>query len=172
MANTNLTIPGLYRDMFRFMLKSGSTKRLCNDSKNHARILIDELLRSAKRNVLIFCRHLGHDVWDDANVLFALREALARGLKFSVLLQSDPEGGNNNRAFAVLKSYNVDVKKTNDATTRKNFIVVDGKSYRLEDNVEERSGCACANDPAEAERLKAEFDTMAQTAIAVSCEVR
>ena len=171
MANTNFTLPGLYRDLFRFMLKSGSTKRMCNDSKDHARILIDELLRSAKSDVLIFCRHLGHDVWDDANVLFALRDALARGVKFSVLLQIDPENGNCNRAFAILKSHNVDVKKTNDETVQKNFIVVDGKAYRLETNVEERRGCACANDSSEAEKLMAEFDTMARTAVAVSCEV-
>ena len=168
MANTNFTIPGLYRDMFRFMLKSGSTKRMCNDSKDHARILIEELLRSAKSNVLIFCRHLGNDVWDDAKVLFALREALARGVKFSVLLQIDPEGGNDNRAFAILKSCNVVVKKTNDDTVQKNFVVVDGKSYRLEEDVTARSGCACANNPAEAEKLKSEFEAMAETSVVIS----
>lgn len=172
MANTNFTIHGLYRDMFRLMLKSGSTKRICNDSKDHARILIGELLRSAKSNVLIFCRHLGNDVWDDANVLFALREALARGVNFSVLLQIDPEGGTDNRALAILKSHNVVVKKTNDDTVQKNFVVVDGRAYRLEEDVKARSGCACANDPTEAEKLKSEFEAMSETAVAISCEVR
>ena len=167
MANTNFTIPGLYRDMFRFMLKSGSTKRMCNDSKDHARILIEELLRSAKSDVLIFCRHLGNDVWDDANVLFALREALARGVKFSVLLQVDPDGGNDNRALAILKSHSIVVKKTNDDSVQNNFVVVDGKSYRLEEDVNARSGCACANDPTEAERLKTEFEAMARTAVTI-----
>ena len=97
---------------------------------------------------------------DDANVHFALREALARGVNFSVLLQIDPEGGTDNRALAILKSHNVVVKKTNDDTVQKNFVVVDGRAYRLEEDVKARSGCACANDPTEAEKLKSEFEAV------------
>ena len=162
MADEKTQSLGIYREMFRLMLSEGIVKLIHNDSTDHACVLIEELLHFAKENVLIFCRNLGSDVWATPAILSALDEALSRnGMRMRVLLQEPPAGGGANRALALLRRHGVDVRQTHNTDVTANFIVIDSKAYRLEKDVANRRGYACANDPQNAAKLVEAFDALA-----------
>lgn len=162
MAEDKAVSLAIYRDMFRFMLSEGITRLIHNDSTDHACVLIEELLHFAKGSIQIFCRNLGADVWGDPAVLSALGEALGRkNMNVRVVLQEPPENVEANRALALLRAHGVDVRQTHNTDVTANFIVVDGKAYRLEKDVENRRGYACANDAEGAGKLSSAFDDLA-----------
>lgn len=162
MADEKTVSLAIYREMFRFMLSNGIARLMHNDSPDHACVLIEELLHSAKDSVLIFCRNLGADVWGTPGVIAALGEALGtNGVNVRVLLQDDPCGGKDNRALALLRAHGVEVRKTHNSVVTANFMVVDGKAYRLEKDVANRRGYACANDAEGAKNLAAAFENLA-----------
>ncbi len=161
MTNETTESLGIYREMFRFMLSAGLDRFIHNDSKDHACVLIEELFRFAKESVFVFCHNLGRDVWDNPAILSALGEVLDRKkVKVQVLLQDTPEGGVDNRAFALLHAHSIDVRKTHNTEVKANFIVVDHKAYRFEKNDQGRKGYACSNNPDNAGKLIDAFNIL------------
>ena len=157
MENATAVSLDIYREIFRYMLSKGVSRLRHNDSKDHACVLIEELLHYAESEILIFCRNLGPDVWGTPTVISALGDALGRKVKVKVLLQEDPEGGDGNRALALLRANGVEVRRTHNTEVKANFIVIDNKAYRLEKDVENRRGYACANDAENASGLASAF---------------
>ena len=159
MAEERTMALSIYRAMFKFMLSEGITRLIHNDSPDHACVLIEELLHFAKGSILIFCRNLGSDVWGAPSILSALEDALNRkNMNVRVVLQKPPENGVANHALTLLRAHGVDVLQTRNTSVTANFIVVDGKAYRLE---KDGRGYACANDADGAAKLAAAFNDLA-----------
>ena len=152
----------LYRDLFRRMLREKSEETVSNDSADYARILIAELLRSAQHEVWIYCTKFNGDVWSDKDVLDALRAATGNRVVFHVLTRLAPDSGNE--AVEILNAAKVDVKTIDrakaDSVPNRNFLVVDGISYRFEIDPEQRRGIACANGVKNAQSLIRAFQNL------------
>lgn len=151
---------GMYRDIFREMLRDGSDRLIYNDSKEHACVLIEELLKSAEKHVLVFCRNLGKDVWGRDEVKSALRNVLVKHIDVEIILQQVPEQGEENETYKLLTAFGVIPKITENTAVAANFIVVDDKAYRLEKDIDLRKGYACANCPEAASSLHEAFNNL------------
>ncbi len=158
----------LYREVFKRMLSVGDTRLIHNDSKNHACVLIAELLKSAEHTILIYCNRLGSDVWGKKEVLESLEYALEHNRSLDVLLQTEPEDPAHNAAYQLLLKHQVVVLKVSSAAVAENFIVIDERAYRLEQDTGCRSGFACANDPTNARILINAFYDLKSSAVAIS----
>ena len=155
----------VYRDIWRVRLATGNPSPLYNDSVNHARTLITELLRFAKREVWIYCSNLGEDVWGQDDVYESLGQAIANGVRINVLVQNQP--GKDNKALARLDAANIIVRITS-SEFKPNFIVVDGKAFRFEEDPSIRKGVACANDQQMADALISKFNALCGTSTPVN----
>lgn len=151
---------GMYRDIFREMLRDGSDRLIYNDSKDHACVLIEELLKSAEQQVLVFCKNLGKDVWGRDEIKNALRNVLVKHIEVEVILQKPPEQEEENETYKLLTNFGITPKITDNTTVNANFIVVDDKAYRLEKDVDLRKGYACANCPEAASSLHEAFNNL------------
>lgn len=155
----------VYRGLWRVRLATGNPSPLYNDSVNHARTLITELLRFAKREVWIYCSNLGKDVWEQTDVYEALGQAIANGVKINVLVQKQPDEGN--KALARLDAANIIVRITS-SDFKPNFIVADGKAFRFEEDPSVRKGVACANDQQMADALISKFHALREASTPVN----
>ena len=154
----------VYRDLWRVRLATGSAGLLHNSSVEHACALIAGLLNFACKEVWIYCLHLGADVWEKDDVMDALKQAIAKGVRINVVVQHRHSDGN--RALACLYAANVVVRQTGVAF-KPNFVVVDGKAFRFEEDPEKRQGVACANDPQTATALIEAFNSLRENSTVV-----
>lgn len=146
-----------YRRVFREMLRIGNPSRIGNDSPAFARILISELLRFSKEEVWIYCDGLKDDVWGNPVVVQELDDAIARGVKFNVIVQK--ELAKDSVAAVRFGRANVTLYKSTRVLDQ-NFMVVDGKAYRFETNTNDRKGYASAYSPENALKLIQVFNSL------------
>jgi hypothetical protein len=128
--------------------KSGKSEVIFNRSREHAAMLISELIGSATSEVSILAGCLDKDVYESKSVIDAAKEAInANNVTFRVLLDGRMSSADAKRAevFVELlkdrldtKSEETDVVRLLPKSEYKNFdshfIVVDNHAYRFEPN--------------------------------------
>ena len=155
---------GLYRLIVRLVLKIDGRNRIANDSDCHAVVLTTELINHARKKVDVFCRELSDSVWGTDDVIGAIRAALARGIRFHVLVQKSIEECGNARAYRLFSENGVPVrhyrKQTNDADPAApmvNFMIVDDKAFRFEPDSAVHKGFAYARNEELAKQISETF---------------
>lgn len=155
-----LATNGLYRMFVKSVLQQNGDERLGNDSDSHAIILIEELIRSAHVSVDIFCHSLAADVWTNAGVVDAVREAVKHGVTFRVAVQS----GACRESRDLFNGLGIPIRLNGQTQLESNFMIVDRKAFRVEYNFARRMGFAYANKPEFSEVLNNAFYSIYQAA--------
>lgn len=146
----------LYRLMFKRIIAESLPTRVNNNSPDHAAVLIDELIRSAKDSVVIYCRAMTADVWGRPNVVSAILRAMNARVRFRIVTQQKPE---DTESFRLLDQYErAEFRLYAQEGLNMNFVLVDGKRFRVEPDSNERHGYAYANNPEEAACREQEFE--------------
>lgn len=144
----------LYRLLFRYFLEHDIPKRVSNNSTSHAIVLIGELIRSARTSVDVFCRCLSDEVWGQDDVIAEIRKAgRERHVRFRVVTQ---EKEIKSKARKELRLVDSEIRYYENDNIKANFMIVDGKSFRFENDCSNRKGFAYArNDKIVVELSKA-----------------
>lgn len=150
-----------YRNSFRKMIENDAPEIIGNISSEHAVIIIQELIRSAKRDVRIICHKLSSDIYGNEETQNAINEALGRGVEFHVAIKNAvPEA-----CERILKASNHEIRRVHpNFMNVPDFCVVDGKRWRIETNPEKREAKVCANDPVLGKKMAQVFDIATQKA--------
>lgn len=146
----------LYRRDVREIIEKDMTEAFLNDSTEHAKVLIEEFIRSAKESVYIACNNFSKDVYDDEDICNAIDWALLRGVKFHVGTLC---GCDDSECCKLFEERKIDVKKLT-GNKEINFIVIDGKRLRYETDVKTRSALCYGNNPEQSAKLEARWQRM------------
>lgn len=132
-----------YRELFKKMLRENYEQEADNNSREHAKILIQELISVAQKEVVILCTHLSNDVYGNERTLNAIGEALNRGVQFHVYIRDfTPEC---QKCFNLLTNNGSKIYLGYRKKPEQNdFCVVDGIRYRRELNQNQGSAKVCA----------------------------
>lgn len=112
------------------MIEQNDPTPISNESRLHAAIIIQELVRSAKERVCIQCSRLAPDVYGNPDTLKEIKEALNRGVEFKVAVRS--KFPLTKELYEVLAlAPNADIQLGREVYG-KDYCVVDGKRVRFE----------------------------------------
>lgn len=162
-----------YRKYVESLCKANSDEVFFNSSIEHAKIVLIELLRSAKEEVFIVSRNLSIDITNDEEYLKALEGFLKRVSEKNspnkplqiILTKYDEETFKRSRVCQKLEEYSQQVALhegneqlfQNDNETLVNFVVVDRKAYRFEYDIENRAAVCSFFQKEDAEALARAF---------------
>ena len=129
-----------YRAAFERLWDEKSSEVVSNGKLDHASALIACFLAKAKKRVVIFCKDLKNEVYDDGTVLSALESALSRGIEITVLVQFKP--ATDSKFAARLKKASDDHAPVHFwfelpkaiSSIEMNFAYADNNAYRFERN--------------------------------------
>lgn len=144
----------IYRSLVRHLVQEGSSRLIENDSVCHARVIIAELIFSAKVSIDIFCNRLAPEVWADPTIVEAVKKAILSGVSIRLITSHAPV---DSSLLRLLEQSKVTRVIFPEGESLPNFIVVDSKAYRVEVDEERKQGVACANGGDEARRLAEVF---------------
>lgn len=145
-----------YRDLFRSMIEQNSPTPISNESRLHAAIIIQELVRSAKETVFIQCSNLAPDVYGNSETIREIREAISRGVKFKVAVRGkSPQA---KALYEILADSSSSCIQLGTQVFTKDFCVVDGKRARVETDAVIGKAVASAYDEELGSLLNAIFN--------------
>lgn len=139
-----------------------------NGQPEHAAVLLSTMFDRAKREMVVFCRNLRSEIYDQSHVIKSIFGALGRGVKIRILTQEKPEAylllSKIQRAREI-RGGDLDRLELRtcppDSPTAKvefNFAVMDQKAFRYEPSREDIKAFACANDPELAKDMLTRFN--------------
>ena len=140
-----------------------------NSGEIHAAIVMSNILRKAKRKIIMFAGDLNGKVSGDADYLIELENFLKRSGSLELILENNPSV--NSKANNVIKKYKNNNVKTylfDDAIAKKNnfnkppfhFIVADNRMFRIEFDTETFKAKCNFNSPKIASDLTNLFSKM------------
>lgn len=119
-----------YKELLCKMISENNPGIIDNESRQHAVIVIQEFIRSAKKSIYIQCTHLSDDIYGNTETQKLIREALNRGVDIKILVRdkspvcasfaNEINAACNNTIFYPKECHKLD------------FCVVDGTRFRLE----------------------------------------
>lgn len=153
-----------YRESFRRMIATDASDIIENISSDHAVVIIQELIRAAKRDVCIICHKLSSYVYENKETLDAINEALGRSVTFHVAVKSGtPEAIGCVNLLKSAKQQEIR-RVCADSMHVPDFCVVDGKRWRIETHPEKREAKVCANDSVLGEKMSQVFKIVTRDA--------
>lgn len=144
----------LYREKFREMIEKNSPVIIGNQSKDHALIILQELISSAKSVVHISCTRLSSAIYGNSQLLNMIKGALQRNVEFYVSVKD--ENIESGECLNILRDNNISIMKCEYPEMR-DFCVVDGKRFRLEMNQSTKEARVCACCPELASLMVQQF---------------
>ena len=169
-----MRMDGNYKVFVRQLAESNDPRTFLNSDEEHALDVFVTLFQTAQHSLRIFagclCKHVGNK----NDYVVALSEFIERGGKLTILLNDFDENAARNSnlykrlAYYITKGYPVVVKKTSARpylTSDPNkkpihFTVADGKAYRLETDIEQRTAECSFNNPLMAKAISDFFDKL------------
>ena len=149
----------IYRIAVRNAITSGNRDVVPNSSPQHACIIIEEMLESAKESFVAFSGAFHDDVWN-VSVINALRRAQRRGVQIALVASDDvscmPEELKGN-AFVVRKDEASAAELSKLQSPVHHFAVADGRMVRVEYDLGKRMAAFSANRTDVANALIDEF---------------
>lgn len=152
----------LYRLMIRSVLASNGDQRIGNESAEHAKVLIEELIRQATGSVDVVCHSLSDDVWGAQSVRDVITSVVRKhSVRFRVVTQLPPSPS----AVRFFHSVGATIRCFAKEGWRANFLIVDGRYFRMEPDFAVRCGFAYVNRPAWAAELASAFEKIYAMAV-------
>lgn len=130
-----------------------------NDSTGDAKVVLTEFINSAENSVRIFTHSLNHEIYNDLELMYAIKKALDRKVHFDIMIQSEEPDEKSFRLVSLLEDSKyaglVSFEKNKD-----NVCTVDSNKFRFEYNPDERKAEASWNDEATTHKLHSLLDSI------------
>ncbi len=155
-----------YKTLLRELNEARATFPFSNSQPAHAAAIFEEFFRTALDRVVIFCRNLNPEVFEDSCLLKELKEALCRGVQVDVICQEPPMS----RSVTGMTEAHKDclsirmAGKESQRKLKENFAVMDGRAIRLEMDHDHAKAFACFNARKRAKALEDAFDAYLENA--------
>lgn len=130
-----------------------------NDSTGDAKVVLTEFINSAENSVRIFTHSLNHEIYNDLELMYAIKKALDRKVHFDIMIQSEEPDEKSFRLVSLLE----DSKYAGLVSFEKNkgnVCTVDSNKFRFEYNPDERKAEASWNDEATTHKLNSLLDSI------------
>lgn len=140
-----------YRNTFARFIKENDPTGVQNSNREHAHILLEELIKSAESTIYIQCTRFAEDVYTPV-LKNTINDAINRGCSVSIAVRESI-------AMEKIQSLCPEVNwliKVN--TFPHDYCVVDEKRFRVEFDEENREALAYAYNPAIGKNLAAVFN--------------
>lgn len=144
-----------YHSAVKQLFDEDSSQEFFNNSREHAIIVIEEILRHAKENINIFCTKLNPDVWANENVVDAFLNAIVHDVKIHICTQENMEESTIKK---FVKLFGIESKENVGKDIKCNFMVADGKMFRYEQDGSARCALVCANNRDRANQINSFFE--------------
>lgn len=140
-----------YRKLFQSMIQENDPGIIDNSSRAHAKVILQELIRSAKNEILIQCSHMACDIYGDSDTQRLLKEAIQKGVKLSIAVRDICPDTEN--FCEELEKQLPGTVHCHTSVFPSDFCVVDHKRFRLETDQNNGKAYVSANNTIISERL-------------------
>jgi glycogen synthase len=163
-----------YRNYVKHLAEKHSSKIIYNADKDHAVILLSELIKNSKESVRIVCKNMDPDVTGKPDYLKAMKSFLDKdGTEVKILMTDyykDKSIFDNSEIFSLLKKYKNQVELKYVEESDSDSVYIDGKlinfttsdytAFRVETDVENNMAFGNFNDRKNVEMLNKVFFTL------------
>lgn len=71
------------------MKNAADNQHFFNDSTGDAKVVLTEFINSVENSVRIFARSLNHEIYSDFELVYAIKKALDRNVRFDIMIQEE-----------------------------------------------------------------------------------
>lgn len=139
-----------------------------NGSTGDAKVVLTEFINSAENSVRIFTHSLNHEIYNDLELIYAIKKALDRKVHFDIMIQSEEPDEKSFRLVPLLEDPKyaglVSFEKKKGIGLNHNVCTVDSNKFRFEYNPDERKAEASWNGEAATRKLDSLLDPIKKTA--------
>lgn len=139
-----------------------------NDSTGDAKVVLTEFINSAENSVRIFARGLNHEIYNDLELMYAIKKALDRKVHFDIMIQSEEPDEKSFRLVSLLEDSKyaglVSFEKKKGIGLNHNICIVDSNKFHFEYNPDERKAEASWNDEVTTRKLDSLLDSIKKIA--------
>jgi len=154
----------IYRVYVESLKNVADGRHFFNDSTDDAKIVLTEFINSAEINVRIFARSLNHKIYNDFELVYAIKKALDRDVKFDIMIQEENPDKESSLLISLLEDSKyaklVSFKKNKGAGLNHNICTVDSNKFRFEYNPNDRKAEASWNDKVTTNKLNSLLDSI------------
>ena len=135
-----------------------------NDSTGDAKVVLTEFINSAENSVRIFTHSLNHEIYNDLELIYAIKKALDRKVHFDIMIQSEEPDEKSFRLVFLLEDSKyaelVSFEKKKGVGLNHNICIVDSNKFHFEYNPDERKAEASWNDEVTTHKLNSLLDSI------------
>lgn len=154
----------IYKVYVEAMKNVADKRHFFNDSTGDAKVVLTEFINSAENSVRIFARSLNHEIYNDFELVYAIKKALDRNVCFDIMIQKENPDKDSSLLVSLLEApiyaNLVSFEKNKGVGLNHNIRVVDSNKFRFEYNPDERKAEASWNDEATTHKLNSLLDSI------------
>lgn len=154
----------IYKVYVEAMKNAVDYQHFFNDSTGDAKVVLTEFINSAENSVRIFARSLNHEIYNDLELMYAIKKALDRKVHFDIMIQSEEPDEKSFRLVSLLEDSKyaglVSFEKKKGVGLNRNICIVDSNKFHFEYNPDERKAEASWNDEATTHKLNSLLDSI------------
>lgn len=154
----------IYKVYVEAMKNAVDYQHFFNDSTGDAKVVLTEFINSAENSVRIFARSLNHEIYNDLELMYAIKKALDRKVHFDIMIQSEEPDEKSFRLVSLLEDSKyaglVSFEKKKGIGLNHNICIVDSNKFHFEYNPDERKAEASWNDEVTTRKLDSLLDSI------------
>ena len=158
----------IYKVYVEAMKNAVDYQHFFNDSTGDAKVVLTEFINSAENSVRIFARSLNHEIYNDLELMYAIKKALDRKVHFDIMIQSEEPDEKSFRLVSLLEDTKyaglVSFEKKKGVGLNHNICIVDSNKFHFEYNPDERKAEASWNDEVTTRKLDSLLDSIKKIA--------
>jgi hypothetical protein len=158
----------IYKVYVEAMKNAVDYQHFFNDSTGDAKVVLTEFINSAENSVRIFARSLNHEIYNDLELMYAIKKALDRKVHFDIMIQSEEPDEKSFRLVSLLEDSKyaglVSFEKKKGIGLNHNICIVDSNKFHFEYNPDERKAEASWNDEVTTRKLDSLLDSIKKIA--------
>lgn len=158
----------IYKVYVEAMKNAVDYQHFFNDSTGEAKVVLTEFINSAENSVRIFTHSLNHEIYNDLELMYAIKKALDRKVHFDIMIQSEEPDEKSFRLVSLLEDSKyaglVSFEKKKGIGLNHNICIVDSNKFHFEYNPDERKAEASWNDEVTTRKLDSLLDSIKKIA--------
>lgn len=158
----------IYKVYVEAMKNAVDNQHFFNDSTGDAKVVLTEFINSAENSVRIFTHSLNHEIYNDLELMYAIKKALDRKVHFDIMIQSEEPDEKSFRLVSLLEDSKyaglVSFEKKKGIGLNHNICIVDSNKFHFEYNPDERKAEASWNDEVTTRKLDSLLDSIKKIA--------
>lgn len=158
----------IYKVYVEAMKNAVDNQHFFNDSTGDAKVVLTEFINSAENSVRIFTHSLNHEIYNDLELMYAIKKALDRKVHFDIMIQSEEPDEKSFRLVFLLEDSKyaelVSFEKKKGVGLNHNICIVDSNKFHFEYNPDERKAEASWNDEVTTRKLDSLLDSIKKIA--------